>query len=462
MKDTELTFRLFKKFEVSILDILNLVPIDLDNINSSSTSQVNDAFLMYNAHEMREMIPKKPDDKTRTLRSSRFAVGAFVYQPKKGLFKDIYVYDFRSLYPSIIAAYNICPTTVVTEKEIKEKNIKKEDLVEVPFEDDLKNKFGKVYFLQSRDGLISKNIRKILKERIEIKTKLKGAKGIEKDILKARSYSLKIIMNSIYGYIGFSNARWYSHECAQSITAFGRHHLSRVIEKVKEKGFEVIYGDTDSVFFSSKTKNKKEISNFADSLNKDLKDPMFLELEGFFDTGIFVGVKKRYTLYNKKKDEFKITGFETIRSDTCELVKEVQKNVLTYLLRDEDVEKTVKYFEEKVNALRNHEVDKNKLLISYKMKKDPEEYTQNAPHVRLAKKLIKRGKEIKKGSVVTYIICSGEGSISERATLPEECDKYDSEYYIYNQILPTSETFFDLFDINITKKISKQKSLFDF
>ena len=78
-------------------------------------------------------------------------------------------------------------------------------------------------------------------------------------ILDARQNSLKLLANSFYGYLGFFAARWYSIECAQATTAFGRYYIKDVIAKAEESGFKVIYGDTDSLFttLGDKTKETK-------------------------------------------------------------------------------------------------------------------------------------------------------------------------------------------------------------
>lgn len=458
LHDSLLTYELFKKFELSIFDLSNLVPINLEDISSSSSSQIIEAFLIYNAKIENHLTPRKPNGQIKNFRSSKYAVGAFVFQPEMGLFNNIFVYDFRSLYPSIIAAYNICPTTILETKKDKKEN----EYFKVPMEKELENKLGQIYFTNTNIGLIPKNIKKILKERFEIKDKIKKTKGLEQEILKARSTSLKIIANSIYGYIGFSNARWYSHDSSQAITAYARNIIKNTINKIENQKCKIIYSDTDSVFFEQKNQTKNEIEDFINKLNKDFKDPIFLELDGFFDSGLFVGVKKRYALYSKANDKFKITGFETIRSDSTKIVKETQKKILKYLLKEQDINKAKNYFKEITNQLREHKIDKNKLIIQYKLAKNVNEYVQNAPHVTLAKRMIEQGKKIKKGMILQYIISTGNSNIANRAKSPEECKEYDAEYYINKHLIPSCEDFFKIFNIDVKKLTSKQNDLSNF
>ncbi|MDD3263901.1 MAG: DNA-directed DNA polymerase [Candidatus Nanoarchaeia archaeon] len=458
LHDSLLTYELFKKFELSIFDLLNLVALNLEDITKSSSSQIIEAFLIYNGNQDNYLVPRKPTNEVRSFRSTKYTIGAFVFQPEKGLFKDVYVYDFRSLYPSIISAYNICPTTIL--KSIK--GIDEKDYNKVTMEKELELQIGKIYFLNKEKGLIPKNIEKILTERFEIKDQMKKANGLEKEILKARSTSLKIIANSIYGYLGFALSRWYSHDASQAITAYARNLIKQVIEDISNFGCKIIYSDTDSVFFQKNNKSEKEIDEFILNLNKNFKNPIFLEKDGFFDNSLFVGVKKRYAMYSKSKDEFKITGFETIRSDSTQIVRETQKEIINLLLKENNIESAKEYFKKVVEDLRQKKIEKEKLIITYKLSKNVSDYVQNAPHVVLAKSMIEKGMNVKKGLLLKYIIEQGDSNIANRAKLLEDSENYDSEYYINKHLVPSCEDFFSIFNIDISKLISKQNDLSSF
>ncbi len=72
---------------------------------------------------------------------------------------------------------------------------------------------------------------------------------LKKKILDAQQQALKILANSFYGYMGYPRARWYKNECAESVAALARMYIQQVMQVAEEKfGFEVIYGDTDSLF----------------------------------------------------------------------------------------------------------------------------------------------------------------------------------------------------------------------
>ena len=106
--------------------------------------------------------------------------------------------------------------------------------------------------------------------------------------LDARQNSLKLLANSFYGYLGFFGARWYSIDCARSVTAWGRFYIHKVINKAQKEGFFVLYSDTDSVFLTLDGRAKNEAQNFAQSVNLELPGLMELEYEGYYPAGIFV------------------------------------------------------------------------------------------------------------------------------------------------------------------------------
>jgi len=347
--------------------------------------------------------------------------GAFVLEPSPGIYENIAVLDFTSMYPTIMIEYNIDYYTINTKcphKKVKVLNYE---------------------FCQECFGLIPSVLKELFEERIKIKKQLK-----EHPELDAKQKSLKIIMNSAYGYLGWPEARWYSRECAESVTYLGRTFLKKVIEMCENKGFRVIYADTDSVFILYK--NKNDVYELLEYINSKLPGLLNLELENFYVRGLFAkkrkeekGAKKKYILLGED-GKFKIKGFEIVRRDWCDLAKETQMRVLEILLKEGSIEKAKKYVHEVIEKLKNREIDWKKLILRERLNKPIEEYEIVSPLLIAAK----RG-NYKVGDIVEYIIREGVGSISERAVPISQFDgKYDVEYYIEKQIKPVIEDLIDL------------------
>ena len=289
-------------------------------------------------------------------------------------------------------------------------------------------------------------------------------------MLKARDYSLKILSNSFYGYLGFPASRWYSLACAASITAFGRKYLNDVVEKARQAGLDVVYGDTDSCFLSLGGENsKKDALDFIASINKTLPSLMELELQGFYPRGLFVmkkgesrGAKKKYALIDEDL-KIKVVGFETIRGDWSILAKEVQNKVIEIALVEQDKTAAFAYVKDIIGNIRAETIPLEKMVIQKQLRKLISSYESVGPHVQVAKRMEAQGKAIGPGAIVKYVIERGKGSIGERARLLEEAKNYDADYYVKNQILPVVGPILEVlgFDKQALEQMD-QKQLGDF
>jgi DNA polymerase I len=175
---------------------------------------------------------------------------------------------------------------------------------------------------------------------------------------------------------------------------------------------------------------------FLSVINKELPIGMELEFEGFFQRGFFV-TKKRYALI--QDDTIIVKGLEFVRRDWAPITKKTQEKVLKAILKDASPEKAAKIVESVINDLRNGNVKLEDLVIHTQLTKNPHEYTQMAPHVLAAKKSIKKGRDVKRGSIIRYIVVKGREPISKRAVPIEDAklSNYDPNYYIENQVLPS-------------------------
>lgn len=393
----------------------------------STTGQLVEYFLMRYAHDGDELVPNKPSDKDISRRQANPIEGAYVKTPDAGIYKDIVVYDFRGLYPSIIIAYNIDPSTLC------------DDCTEY-YESPTKAKFRK-----GKIGIIPKALKLLMKERSEIKKAFK--KDPDNKSLMARSQALKILANSFYGYLGYARSRWYSRDCAESVTAFGRAYISMTMEEAEKLGFRVLYGDTDSIFLLKDNRPKEDALNFLNKINKALPESMELELEDFYVSGVFVGkrggdtgAKKKYALLSES-GRIKIRGFELVRRDWSNIARETQRRILESVLGKGGKEDAVRIIKETIKKLRDGDVDIKDLVIHTQLRKRIESYDAKSPELSAAKKAIEKGvrkRDELEGSTIDYVITKNGSSISEKAELEEIAKSYDADYYINNQVIPAT------------------------
>ncbi len=446
LRDSLLVYNLAKKLMPNILELVKIVGMLPYNVVRMGFSQLVEAYLLNQSYNFNELIPNKPGHEDIKQRRMLTYKGAFVYEPQAGMYENIAILDYRSLYPTIISSHNVSPETL---------NCKCCGGQKAPDE--------KYWFCEKKKGFIPLVVNDLITRRMRIKEMI-AKKGKADAILAARSEALKVLANSLYGYYGFFAARWYCMECAKSITAWGRYYIHNVINKSEKAGFKVIYSDTDSVFLLMGEKTKKDISKFIGEINVELPGLMELEYEGLYTSGIFVpikgketGAKKKYAMISEDGN-MKITGFETVRRNWSPIAKKVQKKILEIVLKEKNVEKALKYTKQIINDLRKNEVDVEEVVISTQLKKEVDDYVQIGPHVAVAKRMKGKGMDVGAGSNISYVIMKGKGMIRDRARMVEEVkdQKYDADYYINHQVVPAVESIFSVFDIK-KSDISSEK-----
>jgi len=452
LQDAKLALLLCEKVLPNMNELVRVTGQPLFEICRSSYSQLVEFYFMKRAREFKEIYPNKPNNQEVAWRRMHTYEGAFVYEPKPGLYEHLVVLDYRSLYPSLIVAKNITPSMLSEERK---------ETYETPFieEDGKKIKY---FFSSKEEGFIPLIVKDLILRRNRIKELIKKEEK-KNFVLEARSYSLKIIANATYGYFGFFGARWYSRECASSITAFGRQYIQDVIQKSEESGFQVVYSDTDSVMVVLGEKTKEDIFRFLKEVNEQLPSLMEVELEDFYSRGIFVtkkgedkGAKKKYALISEKGD-MKVVGFETIRRDWSFIAKEVQKKVLEMVLRGSKIEQALEYIQEVLTEVKNEQIPKEKMIIQTQLKKKISGYDLVGPHVMVAKRMRELGEDVGPGSVIKYIVTKGKGLVRDKARIPEEAEDYDPDYYIRNQVLPAVEKIFEVLGHNL-KELESDKT----
>ena len=433
LQDAELTYRLAIKLLPQIGELVKIIGLPIYDVTRMAFSQMVEWYILRRVQEFNEIAPNKPYYNEISERKSKTYKGAFVFEPIPGLYKNIAVFDFRSLYPSIISSHNIgldtlnCGCCKDSEK--------------VPDES--------YWFCKNKRGFIPQLVEELITRRLRVKEMIKEKPDV---MLDARSQSLKLLSNAFYGYLGFYASRWYCIECTESITAYGRYYINQVIEKANNEGFKVLYADTDSIFLCLEGKSSDDALSFVEKINKNLPEMMELEHEGFYPSGIFVsakegpyGAKKRYALLDE--DGFiKIKGFETVRRNVSFIAKKVQEQVLNIVLKENNPDKAVKYVRKVIQKLRDKEIDNSKVVIFTQISKDLSDYEAVGPHVAVAKMLKAKGVDIGPGSLIKFIITQGGGIIRDRARIPEDINQgdYDAEYYIKHQIIPSVEKIFEV------------------
>ncbi len=427
------------------IQLSRLTGVPLDQVLAASVGFRVEWYLMRVAYSEGELIPNRVERKYEPYR------GGLVLKPKEGLHENIAVLDFSAMYPHLMMKYNIGFDTYIPPEE--------------PCSDDECHVAPEVghRFRKSPPSLYKKALERLLELRKTIREQMK--KLDPKDpyymILDNRQRAIKTMTNAMYGYLGWTGARFYLKPCAEATAAYGRQTIMKTIKMAKEMGLQVIYGDTDSIFVKY---DEEKIKAFIDRVERELG--LEIKLEKVYKVCFFTEAAKKYAGLTID-GRIDVVGFEAVRGDWCALAQEVQSKVLEIILTKKDIQAAVNYVRDVINKVRNGKVDIKSLVIWKTLSKSIDEYEVEAAHVQAAKQLLAAGYKLEIGDKVGFVVVQGSSEkISERVKpyIFATMDEIDKEYYIRKQIVALALRILKYFGVNEEQLISgvKQASLFDF
>ena len=372
--------------------------------------------------------------------------GGHVLEPVTGLHEGVWVFDFKSLYPSVIRTYNIDPLGYVDEARAAAAVTAVDDPIELA---------GGACFRRT-PGILPGLLDDLFPRREQARRA-----GDQ-----VASQAIKILMNSFYGVLGTPACRFYNPAIANAITGQGRRLLLWSKRWFEGKGFQVLYGDTDSLFVACGGESEgatERGSLLAAALTADLADHirresrvesrLELELEKFYSK-LFLpvtrsgsgGARKRYAGQIQGRGDVEFRGMEVVRRDWTELAKQVQRELYGRLFRDEPIED---WLRDLVARLRTGSLDEW-LVYRKGLRKRVEDYrAQTPPHVAAARK-----SKSEPGRVVAYMITlAGPEPLDNLTAEP------DREHYVAKQVKPVAEPVLATLGLNFERVIGDDRQM---
>lgn len=400
--------------------------------------------------------------------------GGYVMDSVPGLYENVLVLDFKSLYPSIIRTFLIDPLGLTLATRSSDNHGGSDDKATDPAS--LSN--NDCGFVEGfEDARFSRN-QHILPGLIEdLWAKRDEAK---KNNDRALSQAIKIIMNSFYGVLGSSGCRFHKQQLASSITRRGHEIITRSRDFIEAQGHSVIYGDTDSLFVLLGAGVDAEKANllgedimtslnswWQNTLKKEHKLESALEVE--FEThylkflmptvrGMATGSKKRYAGMIKNtgtvsdsdtnETELKLVfkGLEAVRTDWTPLARNFQRELFRRIFLQEPYEDYVRQI---ASALLDGKMD-DQLVYRKRLRRRLSDYQRNVPpHVQAARK------QAKAGHWVSYII-TRNGPEPTDALLSQP----DYEHYLEKQLAPAADGILHFLDTSFKNINDAQMQMF--
>lgn len=503
-KDTFLPLKLMQKLGswLGLTEMANVVMVPIFDLVTRG-QQIRVFSQVYClAYEIDVVCTEKWTD-YRPSDEAKIFVGATVQDPLTGYWEKVPTFDFKSLYPTTIIAYNLCFSTFVPPDE----NPPKDQYHDLIWEDHVgcehdtavrktkvtkricKKHHQRYYKEWVKKGMIPMLLEGLLDARsntredaaiLEKKIKditdpeeLKQAK-LTLETLDKRQLGYKVSGNSAYGGFGSDYSYTPFFEAAAATTAMGRKSIKDAIDFTYNyrKDTVVVYGDTDSAMFHFRNiRTLEECFEVSMELEKKINaifpKPMYLELEKIYSK-YFLLSKKRYVGYIVDKNGELITvdkkGVVIKRRDNCGYLKEVYSHLIDMIMAKELRWKIYDYLCRKIKDLLSGNVDLEKLVITKSIKDNYK--SKNLPHVVVAEKMRSRGKYVASGTRIRYIFVESEGKNDPQYKKAEDPDYYlqnsdtikiDYLYYFEKQLVnPIDEALEVKFKVsNVLKNLLK-------
>ncbi len=375
------------------------------------------------------------------------APGGLIVAPQPGVHDHVFVFDFKSLYPSIICTFNIDPLSRLRAGD---------NAIEAPN--------GACF--DRAPGILPQLLDQFFTSRDEARTR-----GNE-----LASYTYKIVMNSFYGVLATTACRFAAPELAGAITGFGHQILRWTQRWLEEAGATVLYGDTDSVFvqpglptdateMDARSVGRDLCQRVNEALGAHLRktydvDPKLeLEFEKYYRLLLLPpmrgdvdrGRAKGYAglRIDDGSEQIEIVGMEAVRRDWTDLAHRLQHDLFGMLFgnaQNAEIEARIQRWIDEVRAGK-HDAD---LVYRKGLRKGVDDYTKSSPpHVKAARLLSNpRG-------VIHYVVTREGPQPVSKVTSP-----IDYEHYVQKQIAPIAGTVAQVRGLDLHAVLTGEQDLF--
>jgi len=379
LEDSALTIDLMERINAwtAFVETSNVVGIPIYDLYTRG-QQIRCLSLVYNQATRQGYVVTD-----RNVKGTSFK-GGFVDEPRRGLWDFVIVLDFKSLYPSIIRAKNICFTTFIPPE--RDDTIPDDQCRIVAWTSDLGAKHEdqvireyRYRFIDQPIGLLPQIVKRLVDTRNQVKKELAvETDPVMKITLKKREEAYKVTANSVFGFLGVEEGILPFKEGAMAITAYGRELTQSANKYLEERyGATIIYGDTDSTMFKLPfVTSYPEAIAWGKRLEKEISDlfPDPLQME-FEKAGRILCIeKKKYAMWiadmktgefftKNGHPDFLVKGIILARRDNCRWQRQIYADVLEQIMTRQPLLAALDYIQEQILQLCRHCVPLEDLII---------------------------------------------------------------------------------------------------
>ncbi|MFX0095915.1 MAG: DNA polymerase domain-containing protein, partial [Candidatus Hodarchaeota archaeon] len=420
-----------------VIEVARISRVPLQRLCRITIGGALQSIQFYNAYKLDHLIPpfkKSPEGFRNGMELIMSDRGGHIFEPLIGVFDHVVELDFSSMYPSLMANYNISSETINCKCcEADGTGVKVPGL--------------NFHICSKREGIISKSISLPLTKRLKCKEHVRKTGDLR---YKFTDIALKWVLVVSFGYLGFKNARFGKIEAHQTVCAFAREFILRSAEIAKEYGCRIIHGIVDSMWLQdTKGRSSEEFDKvtkeIASRITEETKIPM--SWEGRFNIIVFLPSRAESdvpTLNHywgiKNTGDLKVRGIEVRRRDVPQIIKKAQFAFIDIFQGITSVKQFVKRIPEAKKVLYDYvgrilsgNISKDELTIRQRISRKPTDYKVNSYQAVAARQLERSGVVVSPGKNVRYIILNAEAD----PNFPEKkvilSDLYDAKKHQYDK-----------------------------
>jgi DNA polymerase elongation subunit (family B) len=396
------------------------------------------------AHRNGYLIPAKKREPEEFKPASTLMLadrGGLIFQPPVGYHDDVAELDFVSMYPSIMVNHNVSPETI---------NCRCCSNAAVP-------ELGYT-ICERREGLVPATLRMVVEKRAYYKKKKKEMKGKDEVLYRRydrRQNSLKWMLVSCFGYLGYKNARFGRIEAHESVNAFSRNAILAAKEVAESHGYRLLHAIIDCVWLTKPGSTEEDYERLCREISARVG--VDISLEGIYDWIVFPASKQDPNISTANRyagryrhGEVKIRGIESRRHDTPRLIKAMQAAMLEQMSSARSVDdvaalapdllETVHGYVSLVQSGRANPMD---LVLRRRITKEADEYANNSISAVVSKMVEETGVHLAAGEAIEYIILDQSGKKKPDKAKPLALYAFEDGYDIdkYSElVLKAAET----------------------
>ncbi len=452
LEDCQLVWEIFETTHLVAfaLERARLTGLELDRVGGSVAAFEN--LYLPRLHRKGYIAPNIGD-----YHGGLSAPGGYVMDSLPGMHESVLVLDYKSLYPSIIRTFKVDPyARIAAQQQTEEETIPGYD--------------GATFSKQ--ESILPALIEQLWEARDRAKQQHNPP----------LSQAIKIIMNSFYGVLGTPGCRLHDSRLTSSITKRGHDVILKSVELIETQGYQVIYGDTDSVFVAlGKRVNNTEADKIGNTLTSLINHywqetlqqqygiDSYLEMEYethyqrfFMPTirGSEKGSKKRYAgmkVNEQGQQQLIFKGLESVRTDWTALAREFQQNLYQRVFNHQAYEEYIRMVVSELKAGKHDD----KLIYRKRLRQRLRDYQRNIPpHAQAAKKAEaifqqqNQPSRYQNASWIEYVM-----TLNGPETLECHHSPLDYEHYISKQLTPIADTILSTLGSSMERVINDQFEL---